>query len=142
MCTLFAFRTIIIRITKKKHLLYSVLLPIEEEQKKDVYISEATTTITFVIPASNMATFSNENNNDGIPNDISSPSKRLKYLYTTAFDCAEKSNQLKKHKYYQTCELLKESVQIFLEISELEKDGRKIELLKSKQLNLCKILQI
>ena len=80
-----------------------------------------------------MATFSNENNNDGIPNDISSPSKRLKYLYTTAFDCAEKSNQLKKkHKYYQACELLKESVQIFLEISELEKDGRKIELLKSK----------
>ena len=83
-------------LTKKKHLLYSVLLPIEEEQKKDVYIFEATTTITFVIPASNMATFSNENNNDGIPNDISSPSKRLKYLYTTAFDCAEKSNQLKK----------------------------------------------
>ena len=37
-----------------------------------------------------------------------------------------------ENKYYQACELLKEAVQLFLEISELEQDSKKIELLRSK----------
>ena len=78
-----------------------------------------------------MASFSHGNSDD---NEIfPPPTQRLNELYTLAFDCAKESNELKqKNKYYQACELLKESVQIFLEISEIEKDTRKIELLKSK----------
>jgi len=78
-----------------------------------------------------MASFSHDNSDDD--EVFASPTQRLKELYTVAFDCAKESNELKqKKKYYQACELLKESVQIFLEISELEQDTRKIELLKSK----------
>ena len=58
----------------KQQILRDKAKRIEEEQKKDVYISEALQQSPLLFLPSNMATFSNENNNDGIPNDVSSPS--------------------------------------------------------------------
>ena len=59
-------------------------------------------------------------------------------LYEDGFAAAENSKRAKNnHEYEEACELLKEAAQCFIEASALEKDLKKVELLRAKNVRFC-----